>query len=550
MIDIGLLRYLGNLKFGAELYYSVLMHDRHEMLAIGAACKLIDQGLGLDQNFDRLVELSRYRAVRDKLLPTLLRTYPLEMLVTILEQEAHPAKFSVDDLTKARMARDAEKTIECLCELFKATGNYEWIEEALSASPQASSIELAMEIAVVNILLAPDNGLWALSLFDTLVARGANESLRELLGIIEAAGQYEALASIIRIRLALTDGQQEVAGQELEKLGAYELPEPVQYQVDKLFAEFLEAQGKYKEACEYFNRQNLWIRSETYKEGAYLEYVTEFNNVKFSSAPPDTHDNYLIMLGFPRSGTTLLENILDSHPSIRTLEEIGSLAEPDTLLRRYLANHPGMETVPPEMVMRMRAAYYDSLNASVEVGTARFFIDKMPIMSSRATYLKNLFGNKRYIFSIRHPYDVVLSCYKQAFGTNLAMDCFTSFEESCRTYDFVMQLWFSNFDLGSEEVCYVKYDDLCNKFDEEVTRVLNFIGVDWDPSVRDFAENAKMRAQKTPSYGKVKLGNTIGVQSSWRKYQFLFEKPEARLLDKWVTFFGYEGLSINDAIQH
>jgi hypothetical protein len=113
-----------------------------------------------------------------------------------------------------------------------------------------------------------------------------------------------------------------------------------------------------------------------------------------------------------------------------------------------------------------------------------------------------------------------------------------------------MQLWFSNFDLGSEEVCYVKYDDLCNKFDEEVTRVLNFIGVDWDPSVRDFAENAKMRAQKTPSYGKVKLGNTIGVQSSWRKYQFLFEKPEARLLDKWVTFFGYEGLSINDAIQH
>ena len=541
MIDIGLLRYLGNLKFGAELYYSVLMHDRHEMLAIGAACKLIDQGLDLDQNFDRLVELSRYRAVRDKLLPALLKTYPLEMLVTVLEQKAPPAKFTVDDLIKAKMARDAEKTIECLCELFKATGNYDWIEEALAASPQVSSIELAMEIAVINILLAPDNGLWALSLFDTLMARGANESLRELLGILEAAGQYEALASIIRIRLALTDGQPEAAGQELEKLGAYALPEPVQYQVDKLFAEFLEAQGKYQEACEYFNRQNLWLRSETYKEGAYLEYVTEFNNAKFSPAPPDAHDNYLIMLGFPRSGTTLLENILDSHPSIRTLEEIGALAEPDVLLRRYLAHHPGADIVPAELVMRMRAAYYDSLNVGLGVDSPGYVIDKMPIMSSRATYLKNLFGNKRYIFSIRHPYDVVLSCYKQAFGANLAMDCFTSFEESCRTYDFVMELWFSNFGLNSKEVCYVKYDDLCNQFDEEVTRVLNFIGVDWNPSVRNFAENAKMRSQKTPSYGKVRLGNTIGVQSSWEKYQFLFENPEARLLDKWVTFYGYEG---------
>jgi hypothetical protein len=123
------------------------------------------------------------------------------------------------------------------------------------------------------------------------------------------------------------------------------------------------------------------------------------------------------------------------------------------------------------------------------------------------------------------------------------MDCFTSFEETCETYDFIMGLWFSNFDLDSQNVCYVKYDGLCNNFDEEVTRVLKFIGTDWDPAVLNFAENAKTRSQRTPSYSKVKLGNTIGVQTSWNKYQFLFQKPEARVLDKWVTFFGYNGLS-------
>jgi hypothetical protein len=201
-----------------------------------------------------------------------------------------------------------------------------------------------------------------------------------------------------------------------------------------------------------------------------------------------------------------------------------------------------MEIVPTELVLRMRSAYYSSLNVAGYSDPVEFVIDKMPIMSARATYLRNFFGNKRYIFSIRHPYDVVISCFKQGFAANLAMDCFTSFEESCRTYDFVMGIWFSNYDLTSKEVCYVRYDDLCTNFDQEVARVLNFIGVDWDTAVHNFAENAKMRAHKTPSYGKVKLGNTIGVQSSWKKYRFLFEKPEARVLDKWVEFFGYEGL--------
>jgi hypothetical protein len=544
MIDIGLLRYLKNLKYGAELFYSVLMHDRHEMLAIGAACKIIETGVISYQDFDRFIELSKYRGVRDKLLPVLLETCPKKMVWTILDREVHGEEISQDNIIKAKIARDIEKGVACYYELFKATGNFNWIENALSDSVNISSVELVIEISVINILLAPENGIWALSLFDTLLARGAEESLSELLNILEEVGQYEALVSIIKIRRALSNDRQDTAEYELKKISSFDLPEPVQYQVNKLFAEFYETQGKYQEAYEYFKKTNLWTRSESYREGAYLEHVTQLNDVKFAPAPADPKDSYLIMLGFPRSGTTLLENILDSHPSISTLEEISSLVEPDRLLRRYLANTPSVEIVPSELVMHMRAAYYDALNTDVDVDSAKFVIDKMPIMSSRATYLKNLFGNKRYIFSIRHPYDVVISCFKQTFATNLAMDCFTSFEESCRTYDFVMELWFSNFDLDSKDVCYVKYDNLCTKFDEEVARVLNFIGVNWDPAVRGFAENAKMRAQKTPSYGKVKLGNTIGVQSSWKNYRFLFEKPEARVLDKWVTFFEYEGLSI------
>lgn len=543
MININSLRYLGNLRFGTQTYYSILMHDQYPILAIGAACKMIDQDLILNKDFEKLVELSKYKAVRNKLLPIIFDTCPKEMALIILKQETYKEKFTEDDLILAKIARDEKKIVECCYELFKITGNFKWLEDAVATIPKISSIDLAVEISVINILLAPEHGIWGLSLFDSLNARDALKDLQGYLDILNEVDQYEALTSIIKIHLALSEKKYVIAEEEINRIRSFETTEAVQFQINKLYSRLLEAQGKYQEACNYFDKTNLWLRSESYKKGAYLDYISFFNNLKFNPLPSSSQEkNYLIMLGFPRSGTTLLENILDSHPSIKTLEETRTLIESDRVLEKYLEEYPDTKIIPQSQLKRMKDAYYSALNSDENDNNAKFVIDKMPIMSSRAPYLKNLFSDKRYIFSIRHPYDVVLSCYKQTFGTNRAMDCFTSFGEACETYDFIMSLWFSNFDLKSQNVCYVKYDDLCTNFDEEVTRVLNFIGVDWDPAVLNFAENAKMRSQQTPSYSKVKLGNTIGVQSSWNKYHFLFQKPEAHILDKWVTFFGYKGL--------
>jgi hypothetical protein len=166
-------------------------------------------------------------------------------------------------------------------------------------------------------------------------------------------------------------------------------------------------------------------------------------------------------------------------------------------------------------------------------------IDKMPIRSADAAFIAKLFPEWRYIFSIRHPFDVVLSCFKQRFVPNITMENFRSIPSAIRLYDYTMTEWFKRHSLTDEAVNYVRYEDLIERFDDVLSTTLAFLGLQWSDSVRDFANVAAGRSTKTPSYAKVRKGLTLGVQTSWRNYGFLFQSAEAKPLHRWAEFFGY-----------
>ena len=153
--------------------------------------------------------------------------------------------------------------------------------------------------------------------------------------------------------------------------------------------------------------------------------------------------------------------------------------------------------------------------------------------------MAKMFPDKRYIFSIRHPFDVVLSCFKQYFGRNIAMEHFRSFETAVKLYDFTMTQWFAHYSLDDPRVHYVRYHVLVTDFEPTVRGVLGFLGVPWDDAVLNFAAAAETRAAKTPSYQKVRQGLSIGVQTQWKNYRFAFQSDAAAPLRKWAEFFGY-----------
>jgi len=102
-----------------------------------------------------------------------------------------------------------------------------------------------------------------------------------------------------------------------------------------------------------------------------------------------------------------------------------------------------------------------------------------------------------------------------------------------------MTQWFGAYRMDDPNIHYLRYDDLVTDFEARMKAVLNFLGLGWDRAVLDFADAAKTRASATPSYQKVRQGLSIGVQSSWRNYGFLFQSDAARPLRQWVERFGY-----------
>jgi hypothetical protein len=102
-----------------------------------------------------------------------------------------------------------------------------------------------------------------------------------------------------------------------------------------------------------------------------------------------------------------------------------------------------------------------------------------------------------------------------------------------------MSQWFSVFGLNDSRVEYVRYDKLVEQFEPTLRTTLKFLGAEWHDAVQSFAKAAEERLNRTPSYQKVRQGLSIGVQTYWRNYKFVFDSPDAKPLHKWAEFFGY-----------
>jgi tetratricopeptide (TPR) repeat protein len=255
----------------------------------------------------------------------------------------------------------------------------------------------------------------------------------------------------------------------------------------------------------------------------------------------DDRSDPVFIVGFPRSGTTLLDTILRSHSGIQVLEEVSTVFALETEFLKLAGSYvDGLLKLDAGQVATLRQTYFDELDAHIpRSDQAGIIIDKLPLNIVQAGLIQRVFPDARFIFAERHPCDVVLSCYMRNFSINEAMINFTELASAAKLYDRVMTLWALYRDKLPLAVHTVRYEALISDFDATVAACLEFLGLEWEDGIRDYVDTAMSRGRiGTPSYNQVTQDLYVEASGRWQRYRSPLEAilPDLR---QWAEKMGY-----------
>ena len=149
----------------------------------------------------------------------------------------------------------------------------------------------------------------------------------------------------------------------------------------------------------------------------------------FFDGDPEKTADAVFLIGFPRSGTTLLDTVLRSHPEIEVLEEKDQLLLTENFAIRNLQKKiSNFNLLNSSELNGMRSMYRRRLHFHSK-GEKRLIIDKLPLHTIAIPLINLLFPRAKVIFALRHPCDSILSCFQQSFKPNTAMSNFTTLRD-------------------------------------------------------------------------------------------------------------------------
>lgn len=248
----------------------------------------------------------------------------------------------------------------------------------------------------------------------------------------------------------------------------------------------------------------------------------------------------VFLIGFPRSGTTLLNQILDSHPNIQALEEKPAAFNVVRMFMTLTSSRARpLVDIDAAELEQLRSAYFETVDKYLQRTGDALLVDKMPLNIAYAPVIRRVFPNAKFILALRHPCDAVLSCFMHSFGANAAMANFTSLEDTVALYAKVMGRWEGFAEAYNVDFHRIRYEDLVADFAGETVRLLGFLGLDWDDAVTSHTDNARRRGVvDTPSYDQITEPLYDRAVYRWQRYAGRFSPHMARLAP-FIERYGY-----------
>lgn len=400
----------------------------------------------------------------------------------------------------------------------------------------------------------------------------APDVLHTILGLArleEADRQLQAALALLDRAEVLAPGNASVAllravvlGRLGDTAGALDLLDRIEASGAKLGAsEFLEKGrlldkiGRHREAFAAFDAGKACLREVSGQ--AYLDAQAEadigrrarfFTRRRLATLPRaklrgDTAQPIFIV-GFPRSGTTLLEQTLTAHPRISAGDELPFIHEITALMPRMLDSPLSYPEALAELWMADHREDLDNLRdhylrKAAQLGIiqpgAAWFTDKMPLNETDLGLIHLLFPQSPILHVVRHPLDIMLSVYSNLLTHG--QYCAYSLETAALHYARIFKLvagYRAEMDL---RYLAIRYEDVVDHQEQAVRQALDFIGEAFDPACLSFHENR--RYARTASYAQV--SEKLYDRSRFRYRHYLAElAPIVPVLEEAIGALGYK----------
>lgn len=284
--------------------------------------------------------------------------------------------------------------------------------------------------------------------------------------------------------------------------------------------------------------------------GSILDTVARYRQVfteEFFSGwdackPRDEFSAPIFVVGFPRSGTTLMEQIITASGSILPSDEQPIvprlIAEMPEVLGRRISYPEHLGALSDRDLIALRSHYWKLAEQLVGRTEGKTLLDKLPLNLLEIGFIYRLFPDSRIVVVIRDPRDCCLSCFMRAFVPNQAMISFVTLEQTVTFYAAVMGYWLHVRPFIKAPVHQVRYEDLITSFEQTARPLVEFAGRTWDDSVLRFFEHSRSRGVTTPSYSDVAQPIFDRAVGRWRNYVSQVG-PDYAPLQPFLDAFGY-----------
>jgi tetratricopeptide (TPR) repeat protein len=335
------------------------------------------------------------------------------------------------------------------------------------------------------------------------------------------------------------------AGPELRARAAYELGAILdrQERYDEAMTGFLKAKELLRPlaARPTMELKVMRDRLRSLRNSLTSEVLDEWHK----HAPELQPTNRLALLaGHPRSGTTLLEQVLDSHPDIVSAEETEIFLDDafNPLGHKLPEGTPILELLRlagDDKLRSSRVNYFRSIDLFLgnPVGS-RLLIDKNPSYTFLIAALARIFPEIKLIIALRDPRDVCLSCFMQNIPMNQVGAAFLSLESTVQEYGELMGMWKAVAPMLKNPWIEIRYEDMVGDLESVARKTLDFLGMGWDARVLGFDEHARKKLVRSPTYADVAKPIYRGAIGRWRNYQEHLN-PHLAKLETFIKAFGY-----------